>query len=113
MFVAFTLTSCGLGSVLTSNQNSLQTNVVLTQNNYKVVKTITGEATTTYIFGIGGLSKEALRNNAIADMVKDAKLDGKSQAIVNTQISVKNVIITPLYIKQIVTASALVVEFTK
>lgn len=46
-------------------------------------------------------------------MVKDAKLDGKSQAIVNTQISVKNVIITPLYIKKIVTATAQVVEFTK
>lgn len=58
MFVAFTLTSCGLGSVLTSNQNSLQTNVVLTQNNYKVVKTITGEATTTYIFGLVGFQKK-------------------------------------------------------
>ena len=113
MFIAFALTSCGLGSALTSNQNSLQTNVVLTQNNYKIVKTITGEATATYIFGIGGLSKEALQNNAIADMVKDAKLDGKAQAIVNTQISVKNVIITPLYIKKIVTATAQVVEFAK
>ena len=75
---AAALTSCGLGSNLTSNQNSLQTNVVLNKNNYKVVKTINGEATATYIFGIGGLSAKALRDNATSNMIKNAKLDGKA-----------------------------------
>ncbi|HJF70524.1 MAG TPA: hypothetical protein K8V05_07185 [Butyricimonas virosa] len=110
---AITLASCGLGSDLTSNKNSLQTNVVLTQNNYKIVKTITGEATATYILGIGGLSSKALKENAVANMVKEAKLDGRCQAIVNTQVSVKNAIVTPFYVKKIVTATAQVIEFTK
>lgn len=110
---ATALTSCGLSSSLTSNQNSLQTNVVLNKNNYKVVKTITGEETATYIFGIGGLSAKALRDNATANMIKNAKLDGKAQAIVNTQVSVKNAIVTPLYIKRIATAQAQVIEFTE
>lgn len=83
------LSGCGLDTSLTRNQNSLQTNVVLQKNNYKVLKTITGEATATYIFGIGGLSNKALKDNAIATMVKNAKLDGKAQAIINTQVSVK------------------------
>lgn len=110
---AAALTSCGLGSNLTSNQNSLQTNVVLNKNNYKVVKTINGEATATYIFGIGGLSVKALRDNATSNMIKNAKLDGKAQAIVNTQVSVKIAVVTPLYVKKIATAQAQVIEFTE
>lgn len=110
---AATLTSCGLSSNLTANQNSLQTNVVLSKNNYKIVKTINGEATATYVFGIGGLSAKALRDNATADMIKKAKLDGKAQAVVNTQVSVKTVIVTPLYMKKIATAQAQVIEFTE
>lgn len=110
---ATALVSCGLGTNLTSNQNSLQTNVVLQKNNYKVVKTITGEATATYIFGIGGLSARALRDNATATMIKNAKLDGKAQAVINTQVSVKTATITPLYMKKIATAQAQVIEFTE
>lgn len=110
---ATALTSCGLSTNLTSNQNSLQTNVVLNKNNYKVVKTITGEETATYIFGIGGLSMKALKDNATANMIKNAKLEGKAQAIVNTQVSVKTAIVTPLYVKRIATAEAQVIEFTE
>lgn len=105
------LTGCGLGLPLTNNQNSLQTNVVLQKNNYKVVKTITGEATATYIFGIGGLSKKSLKEDATAVMIKNAKLDGKAQAIVNTQVTLRNAFITPFYIKSIATAQAQVIEF--
>lgn len=110
---AAALTSCGLGVNLTSNQNSLQTNVVLSKNNYKVVKTISGEETATYVLGIGGLSGKALKDNATANMIKNASLDGKAQAIVNTQVSVKTAFVTPLYIKRIATAQAQVIEFTE
>lgn len=110
---ATTLTSCGLGSALTSNQNSLQTNVILSKNNYKVVKIITGEEKATYVLGIGCLSSRGLRDNATAIMIKNAELEGKAQAIVNTQVTVRTAIITPLFIKKIATAQAQVIEFTE
>ena len=109
--IAASLSSCGIGSNLTSNQNSLQTEVVLSQNNYKVVKSIKGEANATYIFGIGGLSSRALKNNAIAEMYKNAKLEGKAQALVNTQISVRIANILGVYMKKHVTAEAHIIEF--
>ena len=49
---------CGVSSYMTQNQNQNQTNVVLSDNNYKVVKTVEATITNSYVFGIGGLSKK-------------------------------------------------------
>ena len=81
------LASCGISQNLTTNANLNQTNVVLAQKNFHVVKTVEAETSATYVFGIGGLSKKALHNNAVAELTKKANLTG-SQALVN--VTVKN-----------------------
>ena len=84
---ALLLVGCGISQNLTSNANLNQTNVVLSQKNFHVVKNVEATASATYVFGIGGLSKKALYNNAVAELTKKADLKG-SQALVN--VTVKN-----------------------
>ena len=84
---ALILAGCGVSQNLTSNANLNQTNVVLSQKNFHVVKNVEATASATYVFGIGGLSKKALYNNAVAELTKKADLKG-SQALVN--VTVKN-----------------------
>ena len=81
------LAGCGVSQTLTTNANLNQTNVVLSQKNFHVVKTVQAEVTATYVFGIGGMSKKALYSNAVAELTKNANLTG-SQALVN--VTVKN-----------------------
>lgn len=81
------LASCGVSQSLTTNANLNQTNVVLSQKNFHVVKHVEAEVSATYVFGIGGLSKESIYNNAVAELTKKANLTG-SQALVN--VTVKN-----------------------
>ena len=104
-----TLGSCG---VATHISNSLtETKVVLAENKFKVVGQAYGEATATYICGIGGLSKNALKNNAINEMSKNAKLTG-SQTLVNITTNASIKMVTPLYVQITYTATANIVEFT-
>ena len=59
----------------------VETKVVLSESNYHIVKEVSGEWSATYVFGIGGLSKKALNNNAISEMYKNAELQGNQQII--------------------------------
>ena len=79
------LASCGVNSHLYSNLNLNQTNVVLSQKNFHVVKNVEAKVSATYVFGIGGISKKALHNNAVAELTKKAGLTG-SQALVNVTL---------------------------
>ena len=44
------LAGCGVSQTLTTNANLNQTNVVLSQKNFHVVKNVEAEATATYVF---------------------------------------------------------------
>ncbi|HQB69584.1 MAG TPA: hypothetical protein P5564_04560 [Paludibacteraceae bacterium] len=108
------LTGCA-GANLSQHINNdvTQTSVVLSQDNYRIIGEVSGEATSTYILGIGGLSKKALTNNSRADMYAKAKLkDGQAIINVSTTVSVK-VIAGPIYMKYIATTTGYVIEFTK
>ena len=87
------LSSCGVNANLTTNHNLNQTNVVLSQKNFHVVKNVEAEVIATYFFGLGGLSKQALHNNVVAELTKNAELTG-SQALVNVTVhqSVRNLL---------------------
>ena len=103
------LASCGISQNLTSNANLNQTNVVLSQKNFHVVKTVQASVSATYIFGLGGISQKALKNNAVAELTKKANLKG-SQALVN--ITVKNTAKMFLFIGKVTYyAEATVIEF--
>lgn len=104
------LSSCALTS--TTSNNITETKVVLSQANFKVVGQAYGEAKATYVLGMGGLRKKALRANAIDEMSRSAHLTGaQTLTDVTTHMSVK--MITPLYVEVTCDATANIVEFTK
>ena len=102
------LTGCGVATTVSNNVT--ETKIVLSENNFKVVGQAYGQAQATYICGIGGLSRKALRNNAINELSKNANLKG-AQTLTNitTHFSVK--MIPPLYVQVTCTATANIVEF--
>lgn len=108
--LAITLTSCGVSSNLTRNLNLNQTNVVLQEDNFHVVKTVEAEASATYILGIGGLSREALTSNAVAELTEKAELTG-SQALVNVTVKEDVQAAYIFWMKRTVRAKGVVIEF--
>lgn len=105
------LGSCGINSNLTSNTNINQTNVVLSQKNYHIVKSIQATQSSVYIFGIGGLSKANLQRNAVAELTKKAGLTG-SQALINVTVKSSAEVIL-FYTRYTVYAEGTVIEFDK
>ena len=79
--VAVLFASCA-GVNMTSYQNDpVETKVLLSEANYKIVGEATGEWSATYVLGIGGLSKKSLTTNAVSEMYKNAELKGNQQII--------------------------------
>ena len=95
-----------------NNNDFGQTTVApFNQNNFHVVKRVTGESTTRRIFGIGGLRNEYLKNSAITKMYDNANLTG-SQTIVDVRVIVsRRTIVAPVYVEEIVVAKGTVIEF--
>lgn len=87
--LALMATSCGISREATSNANVSQTKVVLAERNYKVLGFVSGTSSQDYWFGIGGLSKKSLGESAMAEMYKNANLNG-SQAIINVNVTYKS-----------------------
>ena len=107
---AILLSSCGATNYLSSNMNLNNTAVVLSQANFRVVGTVSSAVSSTNVFGIGGLSRRALRENAIAELTKKANLTG-SQALVN--VTVHNSTKAILFLTNVrFTAEGTVIEFT-
>ena len=105
-------TSCAVHSGLTSNLNNHSTEVVLSKKNFKVIKTVTGESSVTYVLGIGVLSKRALIAQARAKMLEEAGLEGGAKAIINETVEVKGSNF-PFVGKKLVVVTAQVIEFTE
>ena len=105
-------TSCATHMLSVSHNNLSQTETVLTQKNFKVVGQVQGEASATYILGIGGLSKKALNANAIAEMYENANLTG-SQTIINVYVKKTVGGVMPFYTKNTHIASGTIIEFTE
>lgn len=103
-------TGCSTTRHATSNRNTIQTNVELSSNNFRVIKQVHGSARASYFFGIGGLSRKSLEANAYADMVNKANLRG-SQTLINVFIEEKHRSII-IYGERRINATATVIEFT-
>ena len=102
--------SCAFHSGLVNNFNNNTTKVELSKNNFKIVDYVKGSAHCTYVFGIGGLSKEALVEKAKAEMYRKDDLQGKAKAIAYISIDTKFSTF-PILKKVTVTASGHVVQF--
>ena len=109
--VAFSLSSCGSTRHMVSNYNVAQTQLVLSGDNFRVIGNVEGRAHATYVFGIGGLSKAAVEENAIADMYRNADLSG-AQAVTNVTTTVKTRVF-PFVVCYEYIASGQVIEFTE
>ena len=106
------LTSCGMMYESTSNLNLNQTQVVLSSDNFHVVKQVSGGASGTYIFGFGGFGKKSVMNTSISKMTEAAKLTGPQAIIdVSTKTHVRTVLGVWSQISAVSTGT--VIEFTR
>ena len=108
--IAVTASSCGTMMLNSTNSSTTLTNVELTHANYRVVKNVEGFASASYILAIGGLSRKAVRDNAIADMMRKANMTG-SQAIVNVHVKNHFATVLGFYTRVSCSATAQVIEF--
>ncbi|MBD0831315.1 DUF6567 family protein [Aestuariibaculum sediminum] len=104
-------TSCATHNGLTRNMNQNNTEVVLSQNNFKIIKTVKGFAKATYILGIGGHSKNGLVSEAKSNMLENANLEGTSRAIINETVEIKGSAF-PFVGTHKVIVSGQIIEFT-
>ena len=109
---AFVLSGCSAHLYSSSNASVAKTEVVLSQNNFKVIGQAEGVATITQIIGIGGCSQKEVRANAVAEMFKNANLTG-AQTITN--INVKQAVsgVPPFFTRTTYSATGTIIEFTK
>lgn len=108
--IAIAFTSClGLSSYVSHNVNT--TEVQLNSNNFKVIGNVKGTSHATYVLGIGGLSKKAAKENALADMYLNAMLTG-SQAVANIteKVMVRNYL---LWCRYDYVVNGTIIEFTE
>lgn len=109
--LALLCSGCSLSREATSNQNVTQTQVVLSEKNYKVIGTASGESSQNYWFGIGGMSKKSLGESAMSEMYRNANLKG-SQAIINVNVCYKSKFIL-IHNQSKAIATGTIIEFTK
>ena len=108
--LAVVFASCAGLNMTPYANDPVETKVVLSESNYHIVKEVSGEWSATYVFGIGGLSKKALNNNAISEMYKNAGLTGNQQIInITTTQSVESWAL--IYSKVRAIAHGYVIEF--
>ena len=80
-------TSCRVHDGLTRNENQHQTQVVLSEKNYRIVRYVEGDASGRYYFGIGGgKSQRGVVARARENMLANAGLIGKSRAVINETV---------------------------
>ncbi|MEP3836755.1 MAG: DUF6567 family protein [Algibacter sp.] len=111
VLASIVLSSCATHHGLTKNFNQHTTEVVLSHNNFKIVKIVKGEAEAKYVFGIGGLSKNGLIAQAKSDMLASANMEGNSRTIINETVEIKKSGL-PFISKYKVIVSAQIIEFT-
>ena len=104
------LSGCGMTMFNAMNMAGSQVRVELAENNFKVIKDVSGHSSATYILFIGGMSRKTVRENAIADMFKSANLTG-SQTITNIYVKQHVTTILGIYINVSFSASGQVIEF--
>ena len=103
VIVVFTMSSCA------THWGMMSGNASLSSNNFKMVRMASGTASTTKIFGLGGLAKNALVLDAKKDLLQNSPLK-EGQALANVTVDFKNSIIF-FVITEKVTVTADIVEF--
>ena len=85
--------------------------VILRENNFRVVGMAKASTSINYVLGIGGISRDAVRENAVAELFKNAKLKG-SQALINITERVSVTGLPPIFATYTITTVGTIIEFT-
>ena len=72
------------------NSHNNTTEVVLADNNFKIIGKAEGQSEARYIFGIPEQPKRSLIAEAKADMYSKASIEGGSKAIINENVEIKH-----------------------
>ena len=107
------VSSCSLHGSMATNVNQNSTNVVLQDNNYKVIQKVVGESQANYVFYFGGIRKRALIEEARSNMLENANLVGSSRAVINETFETSVTTFAGIYSYVKVTCSGYVIEFTE
>ena len=113
LFVAILAVSIFVTGCAASHSGMLlnQTSVQLSQNNFSYVATNqSGEATVTYILGIGGMAKKSLLYDAVKDLHDKRKLED-GQAWVNQTENFKTTVKLGIVVTTTCTVSADIIQF--
>ena len=112
LFAVILLAGCGVSSGLMNQYsvNGANSNVVLQKDNFKVLGTVSGEASDSYLFFIGGKTQNLIAK-AKKNMIENAGLVGTSKAIINITLEEHNKFAF-VYIKKTITVHGTVIEFT-
>lgn len=110
--IAMLFTGCSTHLYHSSNSSIARTDVVLSQNNFKVIGQAEGVATITQVLGIGGCSQKQVRSNAVDEMFKNANLKG-AQTIVNINVKQTFSGVPPFFVRTTYSATGTIIEFTK
>lgn len=103
VMTVFLMTSCA------THWGMMTGNASLTSNNFKMIKIASGTASSTKIFGFGGMAKDALVLSAKKDMMQNFPLK-EGQALANVTVDFKNSIVF-FVMKEKVTVTADIIEF--
>mgnify|MGYP007057722534 CR=1 FL=1 len=91
------LSGCGFNTTSYSNIDAVNTVVDLSNANYEIIGTVEGISKQTYVFGIGGLSKKSLIENAKSDMYRNANLQANEAIIYpSTTTSVQSYVVVDI-----------------
>lgn len=108
--ISLVLTGCGTSFFTASNNNIAHTQIQISQSNFRVVGDAFGQSHSTYVLGIGGLSRRAVRDNAVADMYRNANLSG-TQVIININVKSHVSTILGIYTRITFTATGEIIEY--
>ena len=113
IFAMALFSSCGVNMATITNHNANETQVQLSNNNFKVLDKIQGSAEVSYVLIFGGINKKQLYENAYSNMMDKANLKDHPRAVINmvSEESIHGV--PPIYYTRTVTVSANVIEFIK
>jgi len=113
LILTMAFTSCGVSNAVYVNHNQSATQVLLSNNNYKIIDKVSGSAEMHYVFLIGGTNQRQLFENAYSDMVKKANLINTPRALVHIVNEEHYRGFFPFSFTRRVTYTAHVVEFIK
>ena len=107
------VSSCQIHSPMATNLYQNATNVVLQDNNYKIVEKVSGDSQANYLFYFGGIRKKGLIEVARAEMLENANLVGSSRAVINETVETSVTSFLGVYNYVKVRVSGYVIEFTE